>query len=327
MIALPDDAEARAKKRVARRLARREALQRLIALGLGTVTPPSVLAACGKSHGSAHSSTGRPVMADPRVASDGNMESEPLPSWPRRHFSPGGGDAHLFYKVHGTFNGEPTISRIDHRCAGIPEHCELHLYTRESHPDVLAIGLDDNWIGSELRRVQPSLARAVTATDQCLVLRGVVPDPANLDYFRDAVGLLMALLEGGGVAVFDPHMFKWWSADEWRNTAFNPASAVPRHHVVILVSDEPDGRSRWYHTRGMLKFGRPDLSVHNVTPELDAAVIDLCNRLIEMQAFGAVISEGQEIKMAGLPTGWRCHLAGDLDDPDFNNRHLDIGPG
>jgi hypothetical protein len=107
---------------------------------------------------------------------------------------------------------------------------------------------------------------------------------------------------------------------------FEPSGAVPRHHVVILVSDEPGGRSRWYHTRGMVKFGRPDVSVRNVPPALEAAVKDLCDRFIEVQAFGAVIAEGQEIKMDALPRGWRCRHGGNLDDPDFNNRHVEIGP-
>jgi len=251
---------------------------------------------------------------------------EPLASWPRNYFQPDGGDAHLFYKVHGTFSGAPSVSRVDHRCDGIPDGCTLERFTREAHPGVLDIGLDDGWIGREFRRSNSAVAREVEATDECLILRGVVPDPSTLDYFRDAVGLVMALLESGGVAVFDPHMFRWWSAAEWRERAFAPAPAVPRHHVVTLVSEEEDRRSRWYHTRGMIKFGRPDISVHYVPPDLEATVQDLCNRFIEMQAFGAVIPDGQELKMPGLPSGWRCRHGGDLDDPDFNNRHVDVGP-
>ena len=108
---------------------------------------------------------------------------------------------------------------------------------------------------------------------------------------------------------------------------FEPAGPVPRHHVVILVSDEEDGPGRWYHTRGMIKFGRPDLSVHHVTPALVDAVVDLCNRFIEMMAFGAIIAEGQEIRMRALPSGWRCRHGGSLEDPEFNNRHIEIGPG
>lgn len=251
--------------------------------------------------------------------------STDLPSWPRKYFQPGGGDAHLFYKIHGSFRGMPEVSRSRHRCGGVPAGCDLGIFTRQEHPDVFGFGLEDAWIGNELRRENGAFAQRIEASPQCLVLRGVVTDPANLDYFRDAVGLVMALLESGGLAVFDPHAFKWWSADEWRTQAFDPAGAVPRHHVVILMSDEPN-RTRWYHTRGMIKFGRPDVGVHGVTRELEPAVQDLCNRFIEMQAFGAVIPEGQEVKMKALPPGWRCRHGGSIDDPDFNNAHVEIGP-
>jgi hypothetical protein len=76
----------------------------------------------------------------------------------------------------------------------------------------------------------------------------------------------------------------------------------------------------------MIQFGRPDLSVHDVPKQLESAVIELCNRFIEMQAFGAVIPEGQEVRMKSLPGGWTCRHLGDADDPDFNNRHVEIGP-
>lgn len=48
------------------------------------------------------------------------------------------------------------------------------------------------------------------------------------------------------------------------------------------------------------------------------------NRFIEFQAFGGVIEEGIEIRMEGLPSGMTCHHAGDLEDPDFNNVHVEI---
>ena len=248
-----------------------------------------------------------------------------LASWPRPHFQRGGGDAHLFYKVHGAFAGPPEVSRSRHRCAGTPPGCDLQHYSRASQPGVLEMGLDDEWPGRELRRTRPALAEALSRTDQCLLLRGEVKDPSTLDYFRDAVGLIMALLEAGGVAVFDPYMFTWWTAEEWRERAFAPAGPVPRHHVVILVSEEPEGADKWFHTRGLRKFGRPDLSVHGVTPDLEAGVTDLMNRFIEMLAFGVVVPEGQPVRMSALPEGWRCHHRGSLDDPDFNNRHIEIG--
>jgi hypothetical protein len=53
---------------------------------------------------------------------------------------------------------------------------------------------------------------------------------------------------------------------------------------------------------------------------------DLMNPFIEMLAFGAVVQDGQPVRMNALPEGWRCFHRGTLDDPDFNNRHIEIGP-
>jgi hypothetical protein len=76
----------------------------------------------------------------------------------------------------------------------------------------------------------------------------------------------------------------------------------------------------------MRKFGRPDLSSHNVPTRYREAVIDLIERFIEFQALGGVIAEGQEISMKRLPSGMTCRHGGDLDDPDFNNVHVEITP-
>ena len=226
---------------------------------------------------------------------------EPLASWPRRHFQPAGGDAHLFYKIHGVFRGAPEISRSRHRCAGVPGGCDLQLCDRQTQKDLFRLGLDE-YIGQDLQRTDRALFDAASSTEQCLVLNGEVIDPPNLDYFRDAVGLVMALLESGGVAVFDPHMFKWWSAAEWRERAFEPAGPVPRHHVVILVSDEPAG-GRWYHTRGMRKFGRPDVSVRNVGPELEANVEICATGSSRCRRSARSFPRGKRSRLRGYPRG------------------------
>jgi hypothetical protein len=248
--------------------------------------------------------------------------TDQLPSWERPHLEPGGSDAHLFYKVHGNFDGGLKVSRSQHRCNGVPDGLSLQLYRAEEHPDVMTFGMDGLFTDA-LAAIGRNATTEATTAPGCAILRGVVEQPDTLDYFRDAVGLVQALLESGGVAVFDPSQLKWWTAQEWRKRAFEPGGSVPRHHVVILYSDEDDG-TRWYHTRGMLKFGRPDISVHGVTPDQYEAVQDLCNRFIEMLAFGAVVPDGQVIRVAGLPE-WTCRTLGDLDDPDFNNRRIAIG--
>ncbi|HUR46921.1 MAG TPA: hypothetical protein VMZ27_13670, partial [Candidatus Saccharimonadales bacterium] len=54
------------------------------------------------------------------------------------------------------------------------------------------------------------------------------------------------------------------------------------------------------------------------------AFLDLCNRLIILQAEGAVIPDGEEIQLDTLPVRLSCHHGGDSDDPDFNNVHVEL---
>ena len=49
-------------------------------------------------------------------------------------------------------------------------------------------------------------------------------------------------------------------------------------------------------------------------------------RLVNMQVQGAVVPEGQAVRMKGIPAGWVCSHRGSLDDPDYNNVHIAIGP-
>jgi hypothetical protein len=170
------------------------------------------------------------------------------------------------------------------------------------------------------------LAKSVRSAPQLILIRGTILDPKDLLYLRDTIGVLAAAMDSGGVGVLDSQAPGWWAPDAWRETFFKPDAPLPRNHVIILVSAEegaPLG-TEWIHTRGLRKFGRPDLSIHRVKPEHKDAVIDLCNRFIEMQAFGAVIPEGQPIKMLTVAPGLTCHPGGSLDDLDFNNVHIEI---
>ena len=47
-----------------------------------------------------------------------------LESWERGQFEPGGGDAFLFYVVHGQVNPSAGLSRSRYRCSGILEGLE-----------------------------------------------------------------------------------------------------------------------------------------------------------------------------------------------------------
>jgi hypothetical protein len=246
----------------------------------------------------------------------------PLPTWARPHFEPGGGDAHLFYKLHGDFSKTPAVSRTKYRTAGVPKGGETFQLDRDAG-DAFRFGLDGPF-AQRLRDDHPDVLAAAEAAPHALVIRATIPDPSNLDYLRDVVGLITAFLDAGAVAVLDPFRLDWWTPDEWRDRAFGPAAPAPAHHVTILLSEDADPERYWMHTRGMIKFGRPDLSMRGLTDDLLPGAEELFGRFIAGQASGAIVAEGKQIQLDGLPGTWRCHHAGSMEDPDFNNVHIEI---
>jgi hypothetical protein len=244
-----------------------------------------------------------------------------LPDWPRPHFQQPGGKPFLFFVVYGSFGKMPDMSASRYRSAGVPAGMDASHYQADKNPDVLA-SFREGYLWTSLCSKNPELANQVAESSECLILRGEIEDCDTLNYLRDCVGLLTFFLDNGGIAVYDPLMFQWWEPEAWRKRIFDPAGPVPRHHVVVLTSEESDRSLTWFHTRGMRKFGRPDLSIRNVPAKYKDTIFDLFGRFIELQAFGGIIEEGQAIRMKSFPKSMVCHQKGDLDDPDFNNVHV-----
>ncbi|MDJ0910261.1 MAG: hypothetical protein QNI99_13770 [Woeseiaceae bacterium] len=247
-----------------------------------------------------------------------------LADWTRPYFTPGGGDAHFFFVVYGPLPKELSISRSRYRCDGIPDGVELMSYGPDVRPEVVD-QFRDGYLWERLLHDNPSLAGRIAAETECTIVQGAVSDPPDLNYLRNVVGLIQWMLDNDGAGLFDAHSFQWMDPSRWHRSVFDADGPSPQSHVWIMYSeDEEDGEAEWFHTRGMRVFGRPDLSVHDVRPEYREAVIEMIRRFIEYQALGGVVSEGEEIRLEGLPSGMTCHHRGDVDDPDFNNRHIEV---
>jgi hypothetical protein len=248
--------------------------------------------------------------------------STTVPDWPRKYYSGPGGRPRLFYVAFGRADGPLTISASKYRCAGLPAGLQINAYGPDAHSEEVD-SFREGYLWEELRREDSALAAKIAAEHSCFRLDADLDDSPNLNYFRDTIGFLTWLLDHGFSGIYDPFMFRYWSKDRWRREVFDPAGAVPRQHVMILTSEDGPG-TEWFHTRGMRKFGRPDLSVRHTPARHREAVIELINRFIEFQAFGGIIEEGREIRLAGLPAGMRGFHRGDLEDPEFNNVHVEI---
>jgi hypothetical protein len=246
------------------------------------------------------------------------------PRWPRPHWRDSGAKALHLWFVFGDFAHDVRIDAARYRTRGTPSGVDV---VRYAHASIRA--WDGYPLGGTMGKLFESenatlFSRALAARD-CLVLRGEIADPADLDGLRDLVGTITALVDLGGVAVVDPQMLSLFDPDEWRKRFFESGEFIARDHVAILASED-DGayRRQWIHTRGMRKFARPDIGIWNVPPEYAGHAGQLAERFADFQARGGIVEEGREIVIEGLPSNLRAHHAGSLDDPEFNNVHLAI---
>ena len=246
------------------------------------------------------------------------------PRWTRPEWRDSGAKALYVWFVFGDFPDDLRIDAARYRTRGTPAGVDVVRYT---HASIRA--WDGYPLGGTMGKLfksenAMSFARAL-ATRDCLMLRGEIADPTDLDGLRDLVGTITALVDLGGVAVVDPQMLSLFDPDEWHTRFFDSDEFVARAHVVILASEDEAAFGRqWIHTRGMRKFARPDIGIRNVPPAHAGHAGQLAERFADFQARGGIVEEGREIVVEGLPSNMRVHHSGSLDDPEFNNVHLAI---
>lgn len=245
-----------------------------------------------------------------------------IPAWPRPYWQPAAGErALLQFYVFGHFARELVIPAMRYGSPGLPDGValkrfhNLELRKWEGYPLAGALG-------ETLREDAPVAFEQARIAPEVLVLRGELDDAPALDYLRDTLGVLAALLDVGACAVLDPQIMGLFDADAWRARHLVEGGAPPRHHVLILRSDEADGVGSHVHTRGLRKFARPDFSLRHVpAAELQRAGV-LCEKLVELAVLGARFVAGQALEVDGVDQPLIAQPGGSLDDPAFNNRHV-----
>ena len=237
----------------------------------------------------------------------------------RPYYQDTGRRPYLFYAVIGARAEELHVSRSRHHVEEMPEGLGLSGLRRpkqSSYMDELLGGT----LGQILDKRDHELYEKAKAAESWLVLYGDVQKDDTLDYLRNAIGFVQAAVETGAVAVQDLQILELYSAEEWTQKVFS-CKYHPYCHVNAMISPEPEG-TFWLHTRGMRKFGRPDMGMTGVPKsELHRAKAAV-DQLIFYGAQGAMFLRPARLHLA---TGEACtvypKLTGDLEDPDYNNEH------
>lgn len=242
-------------------------------------------------------------------------------AWPRPYWQPTGEEAVLHFYVFGKFAQDLAIPAARHGSPGLPAGMSLERFQNRVLRDWDGYPLHGA-LGELLKEDNPRTFEQARIAPDVLVIRGRLADSDQLDYLRDTLGVLAALLDVGGSAMLDPQILTLFNAADWRARYLIDGGAPPRHHVLILrTADAAADRSR-VRTRGMRKFGRPDVDLTNVpTADIDRAGA-LCEQLVELQALGVHFDDGQPLDVDGVAGDLLAQCGGSMDDPQFNNTHV-----
>jgi len=228
----------------------------------------------------------------------------------------------LFYVVFGVNMDDFSVSGERHHVDEIPEDVDLRILTKESNGEYME-GLIGQQIGNLLSKDKPELYEQVKETTTWAIFSGEVVKDVNLNYMKNTIGIIQALLETGAIGVLDLQTFSLYSSEEWKDKFFTP-TFNPGSHVTILFSDMDDG-SLWLHTRGLRKFGRPDVSIEDVSENDTKNATDIINQMIYYSSKGTFFKKSTKLHTPeGKSFIINPSFVEDYDNSDFNNAYYKL---
>jgi hypothetical protein len=227
-----------------------------------------------------------------------------VPDWPRPHHEPSASKAFLFCLVFGEPPADLNISRARHHVDQLPPELQVSIHARGDDPAWF-----DAWfsppVGLEMPHVFGEDAPKVAAAGRVAAVRAEFNDPDSLAYLRNTVGVVSAIAEHGAVAIFDVQALTWWRPQEWRRRFVDRSEFAIGDHIFTAVSRDPGDASKTsLRTRGMAKFGRPDLLVRHlpgpagVDNPAVARAAEVVDGLANYLARGGILSDGQTMHLA-----------------------------
>ncbi len=162
----------------------------------------------------------------------------------------------------------------------------------------------DGWRTGPLRnlaaRELPDPA-ALDAATFCYTIQVSVTDPADLTHLQLAWAVAAAVCRAGAIAVLDAFAHDWSPASVVAGLDPHRPFTVIREVSVVAEAEVAAGFGHPVHTRGMTKFGRPDL-ITGIPGERIGEAATVLNQLAAMLADGHVLAPGQQIRIDGERT-------------------------
>lgn len=183
----------------------------------------------------------------------------------------------------------------------------------------------DNWRSGGLRAVAAHYLGAAVdrldVADTCYVVRASQPEPSDLGYLQATWAMVRWLIARGGTCVLDVHAGAFHHADALAAVPADAPFDIDRDVTLVYETDgDRPGDGHLLHTRGMRKFGRPDL-VAEVDPEDAPLLSEVVRQIATAMADGFLPAARHGIDLAsGLTLYLQPYLPGEeMADVHLNN--------
>jgi hypothetical protein len=159
----------------------------------------------------------------------------------------------------------------------------------------------DKWRANGLRNIAEKQLGDLTRLDAapyCYSIGVELDDPADLTHLQLAWAIASRLAQVGAFAFLDAYACNWLAGTGVAVLEPNRPFAV-RHEVSLIAETEPvAGFGHPVHTRGMIKFARPDL-IAGVPFDRIEHTGQILNHLAQMLADGHQLTAGQQLRFDG----------------------------
>ncbi|MEW5738660.1 MAG: hypothetical protein AB1938_07015 [Myxococcota bacterium] len=218
-----------------------------------------------------------------------------IETWPRARFASGGGFVRfdLFCFSPGKLADLPLSAAT----YGLPNQAAMEgLEVREIPRDQEPAWFDGFRSGALRNIATDQLGPALKDLDEATVVHAVFvrkSDPKDLSHLQAMWAVAKWLVARGATVVLDAQAHRFWKAADVKDLPVSRPFTLSSE-VSVLVENEPlpDG-TFLVHTRGMLKFGRPDLVAVGVPKAQWDKAGALLRTLALAMAGGAVFKAGQ----------------------------------
>ncbi|GAA3221662.1 hypothetical protein ACFO1B_16320 [Dactylosporangium siamense] len=178
----------------------------------------------------------------------------------------------------------------------------------------------DTWRTGALRNLaaqQPLDLDRLDAATWCYSISIAAADPADLTHLQLAWAVAAGIAAAGAFAALDVFAANWLTGASVAALSPHRPFTVQQEVSLIAETEPAPGFGHPVHTRGMLKFGRPDL-VAGVPADRIEETGRILNHLARMLAEGHVLTPGQVLRFDGRRALTVAPYAPDATTPELH---------